>query len=503
MPDSALTDVIVLDLSDNVAGAYCGRLLAGLGADVIKVEPAGLGDWARGVGPFPDDVPHPEKSGLFLHLNAGKRSVALDMENGEGREVLKRLASKANVIVETSPPGMMTSMGLGFDVLKEVNPSLVMTSITPFGQTGPYSGYRATDFGVFAMSGRMYVHGLLDREPLPYAPDVAWYQVGATAAAATLGGLFVSRRQGTGQQVDVSAQEAMVGNVDSRCLFYEYTGIKTSRERWPGGIPQGAYPCQDGYVVLGVGYDVYFRRLCDAMDMPEVARDPRFAESENRSRNVEEFDALFIEWLMQHTKREVFELCQAHKVMCAPVLSFEEMLEDPQLKARDFFGRVKHPQVKELPELGAPVKMSETPWRSGVRAPMLGEHTVEVLRGLSGLDREGVGVTESEGNTNVVRRARAPLEGFVVVDMSEVWAGPMASSMLGDLGATVIKLESFPRPSLTRLTGQAIGYSDNDPDAPRPFPASRKSHPFRTPPTCSALCPPAPTALSTLRYTPE
>ena len=274
MPDSALPDVIVLDLSDNVAGAYCGRLLAGFGADVIKVEPPGFGDWARGVGPFPDDVPHGEKSGLFLHLNSGKRSQTLDLEKAEGREVLKRLAAKAHVVIETSPPGIMASMGLGFDSLRGVNPSLVMTSITPFGQTGPYRNFRATDFGVFAMSGRMYVHGLLDREPLPYAPDVAWYQVGTTAAAATMGALFVSRRQGVGQQVDVSAQETLIGNVDSRCLFYEYTGVKTSRERWPGGIPQGAYPCQDGYVVLGVGYDVYFRRLCEAMGMPEVAQDP-------------------------------------------------------------------------------------------------------------------------------------------------------------------------------------------------------------------------------------
>ncbi len=469
MPDSALSDVTVLDLSDNVAGAYCGRLLAGFGADVIKVESPDVGDWARGVGPFPDDVPHREKSGPFLHLNAGKRSLTLDVVEEEGREVLKRLAAKAHIIIETSPPGMMASMGLGFDSLMGVNPSLVMTSITPFGQTGPYRNFRATDFGVFAMSGRMYVHGLLDREPLPYAPDVAWYQVGTTAAAAAMGALFVSRLQGLGQQVDVSAQETLMGNVDSRCLFYEYTGVKTSRERWPGGIPQGAYPCQDGYVVLGVGYDVYFRRLCEAMGMPEVAQDPRFAMGEERSRNAEEFDALFIEWLMQHTKREVFALCQAHKVMCAPVLSFAELMEDPQLKARGFFGQLEHPQVGELPELGAPIKMSETPWLTGLPAPTLGEHTEEILKGAFGVEGEDVGAAESVCSASEVREASAPLEGFVVVDMSEVWAGPMASSMLGDLGATVIKLESFPRPSLTRLTGQAIGYSGNDPDAPRPW----------------------------------
>ena len=149
MSQSALSDVTVLDLSDNIAGAYCGRLLAGFGADVIKVEPPRLGDPARAIGPFPKDVPHLEKSGLFLHLNAGKRSLELDLgKQEEGREVLKRLASKAHVLIETFQPGFMASLGLGFDALKEVNPALVMTSITPFGLTGPYRNHKATDFGV-------------------------------------------------------------------------------------------------------------------------------------------------------------------------------------------------------------------------------------------------------------------------------------------------------------------------------------------------------------------
>ena len=469
MSQSALSEVTVLDLSDNVAGAYCGRLLAGFGADVIKVEPPRLGDSARTVGPFPKDVPHPEKSGLFLHLNAGKRSLALDWETQEGRETLKRLASKANVLIETRPPGFMASLGLGFDALEEVNPALVVASITPFGQTGPYRNHKATDFGVFAMSGRMYVHGLPDRAPLPYAHDVVWYQVGATAAAATLGALFVRSLQGVGQQVDVSALESLIGNVDSRCLFYEYTGVKTSRERWPGGIPQGAYPCQDGYVVMGVGYDLYFRRLCDAMGRPDIAEDTRFAASEARSRNSEEFDALFIEWLMQHTKREIFALCQAHKVMCAPVLSFGELMEDPQLKARGYFTLTEHPEVDEMPELGAPVKMSETPWRGGRPAPLLGQHTEEILQDFLDIRDRKVGGSRDRGGEVVSREVPPPLDGFLIVDMTEVWAGPMTGSMLGDLGATVIKLESFPRPSLTRLKGQAVGYSGNDADAPRPW----------------------------------
>ena len=379
MPDIALSDVRVLDLSDNIAGAYCAQSLARCGADVIKIEPPLLGDPTRRAGPFPGDLPHQEKSGLFMHLNGNKKGITLDISTEAGQGILKKLVAKADVLIETFAPTYLPSLGLSFQDLEHVNPALVMTSITPFGRTGPYKSFKATDIGVFAMSGRMYVHGLPDLAPLPYAPDVIWYQVGATAAAATMGGLFTARFQGVGQQVDVSALESLVGNVDSRCLFYAYTGVKTTRERWPGGIPQGAYPCRDGYVVIGVGYDVYFRRLCDAMGRPDICQDPRWASSEARAENAEEFEAVFIEWLMQHSKLEIFELCQAHRVMCAPVLSFEEMMLDPQLAARSFFTEVNHPTVGRLPAMGAPFKMTETPLQSPAPAPSLGQHNVEVL----------------------------------------------------------------------------------------------------------------------------
>ena len=379
MPDTALSDVRVLDLSDNIAGAYCAQLLASCGADVIKIEPPLHGDPARASGPFPGDLPDQEKSGLFMHLNGNKKGITLDITSDSGQAVLKKLVTKADVLIETFAPTYLPSLGLGFQDLEHVNPALVMTSITPFGQTGPYKDFKATDIGVFAMSGRMYVHGLPGMAPLPYAPDVIWYQVGATAAAATMGGLFNAKFQGVGQQVDVSALESLIGNVDSRCLFYEYTGVKTTRERWPGGIPQGAYPCRDGYIVIGVGYDVYFRRLCDAMGRPDICQDPRWVTIEARTRNSEEFEAIFIEWLMQHSKIEVFNLCQAHRVMCAPVLSFEEMMQDPQLVARSFFTQVDHPIVGTLPAMGAPFKMTETPLQNPGPSPTLGQHNVEVL----------------------------------------------------------------------------------------------------------------------------
>jgi crotonobetainyl-CoA:carnitine CoA-transferase CaiB-like acyl-CoA transferase len=194
-----------------------------------------------------------------------------------------------------------------------------------------------------------------------------------------MGALFSSRSHGIGQQVDVSAQEALAGNVDNRILFYAYSGEKTTRDRWPGGIPQGAYPCEDGYVVFGVGYDLYFRRLCDAMDRSDIYQDARFATYDARSANAEEFEAIFIGWLMEHTKYEVFEKCQAHRVMCAPLLSFEELMDDPQLKARGFFSRSDHPATGPLPATGAPFIMTATPWQTLRPAPLLGEHNTEVF----------------------------------------------------------------------------------------------------------------------------
>lgn len=388
MADQALSDVRVLDLSNNVAGAYCTRLLADYGADVIKIEPPFHGDPSRRTGPFPNDLPDPEKSGLFIHLNGNKRGITLDIASSAGGQILKDLVNRSDILVETFTPSYLPSLGLGYGDLESVNPKLVMTSITPFGQTGPYSNYKSTDVGVFAMSGRMYVHGLPDQAPLPYAPDVIWYQVGTTAAAATMGALFTSRVQGIGQQVDVSALEALIGNVDNRPLFYAYTGVKTPRQRWPGGIPQGAYPCRDGYVVFGVGYDLYFRRLCDAMSRPDIYQDPRWATIQARTENAEEFEAIFIGWLMEHSKGEVFQLCQAQRVMCAPVLSFEEMMQDPQLVARSFFAKTDHPKIGRLPTTGAPFRMTRTPWQTGRPAPLLGEHNSTVLCDELGYSRE-------------------------------------------------------------------------------------------------------------------
>ena len=378
MSVNPLSDLKVLDVSDGIAGSYCSSLLAEYGAEVIKIEPPITGDPTRSSGPFPSQQPDLETSGLFIHLNANKKGITLNLESKSGAMLFQQLTKVSDIVIESFDPGYLDSIGLGYQVLESINPALVMTSITPFGQSGPYRDYKSTDIGIFAMSGRMYVHGLEKDSPLAYGPDVIWYQIGATAAAATMSAIFSSNNYGIGQQLDMSCLEAVTGNVDNRLLFFEYTGEPTSRTRWPGGLPQGAYPCADGYVIFGVGYDRYFKRLCHAMEMPWIYSDPRWANYSARTNNSEAFEMLFLEWLLTRTRNEIFRTCQSNRVMCAPLLSFEELIQDDQLSTRGFFSAIQHPTVGQHNTMGPPFMLSHTPAKNKEPAPMLGEHNATI-----------------------------------------------------------------------------------------------------------------------------
>ena len=392
-----LEGITVLDLGQLISGPYCAKLLGDYGAEVIKVETPPEGDPARKVGPFPDDVPHAEKSGLFLHLNLNKKGITLNLNCTDGAKILKELVRQADVLVENFPPSYLPSLGLDYGDLEPVNPRLVMTSITPFGRTGPYRDYKATEMGVFAMSGRMQMHGHLDREPLRYGPDISWFQAGATAVVATLGAILVSRTQGVGQQVDVSAMEALIGNVDSRLLNYVYSGAKTTRGYQLGGYPQGAFPCKNGYVLFASGFDRFFQRLCHAMGRGDLLEDPSFANPEARSQNLEELDAIFLGWTLNHTKQEIFQTCQASRVPCAPLLGPDELLEDPQLKARGFFVEADHSVAGRLSYPGPPFKMAPDPQEDPDPAPLIGEHNAEVYCDRLGYSRQKMVNLQSKG----------------------------------------------------------------------------------------------------------
>jgi crotonobetainyl-CoA:carnitine CoA-transferase CaiB-like acyl-CoA transferase len=398
-PDLALEGLRVVDLSQGIAGPYCARLLADCGAEVIKVEPP-AGDYARRLGPFPDDVPHHDRGGLFIHLNGNKKSVTLDAGSESGRAVLRRLLAKADVLVESEAPGRMASLGLGYDDLKDALPELVYCSVTPFGQTGPYSGYRGNSLTCMALSGLMYTTGDPDKEPLTTGGEPAEYFAGLTAWVAVLAALEHRAVHGGGQQIDVSMLEALGAADEYNTAMYASLGAVRkryySRHHIPA-YPAEIYPCRDGYIVAVSGASGFPLGMAILLEQPELESHPLFVNFWMRIILWRQFEEILRPYLMEHDWRDLLTRAQELRIPFGPVMSPRLLLEDEHLKERGFFGEVEQPEVGMIQMAGPPVKMSETPLRSGP-APMLGEQTTEVLAEL-GYEAEDARILRERGVT--------------------------------------------------------------------------------------------------------
>ena len=384
----ALSDLRVLDFTHHVAGPYCSKLLADYGADVVKVERPGQGDVARGMGPFPNDVPHLEKSGTFLHLNTNKRSVTLDLKTDEGRRLALGLAARADAVIESFRPGVMERLGLGYEALREANRSVVMTSISNFGQTGPYRDWRGSELIFYGMGGELYSTGVAEKEPLKLGGTVGLYQAGTAAAYATVGAVFAARDTGAGQQVDVSIMETQAGSIDRRMsmlLAYQYNGEVTERvplgsASGSGGYPNGVYPCADGFVQFTGGGN-YFPRVLDMLDYPEELSGDEWLTPEAQADEDMQglFEAVFYPWLLERTKSEIWERAQRSRVLSGPLNTMEDLHNDGTFERRGAFADAERAEVGRLRYPGRPFMMGATPWGIRRPAPRLGEDTEEVL----------------------------------------------------------------------------------------------------------------------------
>jgi len=286
----------------------------------------------------------------------------------------------------------MPSLGLSYETLEAINSKLVMISISKFGRTGPYRDYKATELISFAMGGRMHTFGDPDREPLKYAGYMVQYLAGSTAAVVTMAALFGSRLQGIGQHVDISIMECLLGAVDRGTLNYAYNGELSKREgnRREKTYASGIFPCKDGHVIFAGGGARQWPRLVKMLGKPELLKDERFETHTTRQEHVQEFDEIFFAWLKEQTKEELFHMAQALRVMAGPVYRTDEMFDDPQLKAREYFVEVDHPKVGKVIYPGAPFKMLETPWQVRRSAPLLGEHNEEIYCERLGYTKEEV-----------------------------------------------------------------------------------------------------------------
>jgi crotonobetainyl-CoA:carnitine CoA-transferase CaiB-like acyl-CoA transferase len=386
MADKALSGLKVLEWADFIAGPYCGKLLADLGAEVVKVEKPGVGDEARQRGPFPDHIPHPEKSGLFLYLNANKLGVTLDVETATGTKIFKQLVKEADILIEDHAPAAMQSLGLDYASLQEVNPALIMVSITAFGQTGPYKDYKGYAINSSALGGQSVCAGEPGREPLTPPMGLGHYQSGAAGATAAMAALFARDLNGKGQQVDISEAQVWAtlhtGNQESSFIMH---GMKRMRwgHRTPGVYPYTILPCKDGFMSMIAIQGYQWKRFLELMGDGQVpdwyASDARFQDRRELSlKYADEMDGLLAPWLTAHTKQEIYGLCREKRVPFAPVRNMEEVVNDEHLKVRDYFVEFDHPVVGKVKYPGAPGNFSETPWAIDRPAPLLGEHNEEV-----------------------------------------------------------------------------------------------------------------------------
>lgn len=405
MAQSALSDIRVLDFTQYIAGPYCTKLLADYGAEVVKVERPGTGDGACRVGPFPSDTPHPEKSGTFLHLNTNKRSVTLDLKTDEGRQIALDLSARVDVVVESFRPGTMEDFGLSYEALSGANPWLVMTSISNFGQTGPYRDWRGSELIFYGMGGELYSTGVSEKEPLKLGGTVGLYQAGTIAAYATLGAIFAARDNGSGQHIDVSIMETQTGSIDRRMsmlLAYQYNGEITVRAplgsaTGSGGFPSGVYPCADGFFQFTGGGN-YFPRVLEMLGYPdELSGDEWLTPEAQADEDMQGlFDAVFYPWLLERTKSEIWEVAQKSRVLSGPLNTMEDLHHDPIFHQRGAFAEAEHPEAETLRYPGRPFIMGATPWAIRRPAPLLGQHTDEILAEL-GLSDSQIGAFRDGG----------------------------------------------------------------------------------------------------------
>ncbi len=401
--EQALSDVKVLDLTHHIAGPYCTKLLADYGAEVVKVERPDGGDPARAFGPFLNDEPHPEKSGLFLHVNTNKRGVTINLKSQAGKKILRQLVAGVDILVENSAPRVMPSLGFAWDDLEKINPKLVMTSISNFGQSGPYRDFKASELILYGMGGAMNETGTLDRYPLKKGGNVIQYQAGTIASVATMLALFSARADDAGQHVDVPIFESQMATIDRRMshlLTYQYNNEITQRpdpEQEPAGFPVGVYPCQDGFFQIAGGF-VFWPRICKMIDRPDLVADPGFAtpQGQRDPANLERFLVIWYPWIAERTKQQIITVGQAAGVLCGPISTTEDLLNDPHWQARGFWEEIEHPVAGKHTYPGAPFRMATTPWIIRRPAPLLGQHNVEVF-GELGYSREDLVTLRQNG----------------------------------------------------------------------------------------------------------
>ena len=441
MFEGSLSGLTVVDLTRGVAGPYATKLLADQGADIIKLEPPD-GDPSRGFGPFPGGTPHSERSGMFLHLNRGKRSIAIDPSTKHGAATIRHLVANAQLVVEDYAPGDAERWGWGYDALRAVNPQLVFASITPFGQTGPYRNFRGSELTLQAIGGALYTNGHETREPLKLAGHFAHYHGALMLAFATLTAIRRAEACSHGDWIDLSIYECQAACRDRQCMYVTiagYSGQSTGRARSSiVRLGAGVRACADGYVNI-MGAATRLPKLLaligrsDLIDRPNISG-PTGTVPESL---VTEVESAYQSWLATRPKAEVVAAARGAGLLAAAVNTVGDVMEDPHFEARGIWETIDHPHTGPLKYPGRPFMLSASPNRQPARAPLLNEHAT--------LLEDSTSTSSSRYSNSNSNRAGSdlalPLEGLRVAEITVVWAGPHVTQLMAEWGADVIRVE--------------------------------------------------------------
>lgn len=385
----ALAGLKVVELGEMVSAPYAAKLMADMGAEVVKIERPGAGDGARLRGPFPGGQAHREKSGLYLYLNTNKLGVTLDVSRPEGFELLEQLVAGADVLIHNVVPSEMDRIGLSFERLHARNPRLVMTSISPWGQSGPKRDWRAADLTLWSASGICYINGggsqHPEMPPLKAFGQQAGFQGGVHAAVATMGAVLAQTRDGEGQHVEVSIYESLAAQMELFFEFWPYMNMVASRLGQKPIQPLEVMECRDGYIFVCCVEEHQWRNLVELMGNPEWAGEELFSDRLKRGVNWDALKVFMEEWVKQQSVLDLYAKGQARRIPLAPVSTMGDLLGSEHLKKRGFFVEITHPVAGTHKYPGAPLKYHRTPWEIRSPAPTLGQHNEEIFGARLGL----------------------------------------------------------------------------------------------------------------------
>jgi CoA:oxalate CoA-transferase len=389
-----LSGLRVVDLTRYLSGAYTTMILGDLGAEVLKIENPEDGDYSRKVGPFANGV-----STYFLSVNRGKKSVAVNLKHESGRNVVLDLIAKADIVVENFIPGTAARLGIGFEDAKKRNPKIVYASCSGFGQTGPYAEKPAFDMLIQGMAGTISVTGEPHRPPVRVGFSIG--DIGAAQFLATgiLAALHRRDKDAKPQWVEVSMLDCQIALLENAFSRYLNTGEIPQREgyRHPVATPMQVIKTLDGYMCLAVGTDQQWQKFCTAVERPQLADDPRFRTNKDRTRNREELEAILVKITEAKRTDDWVELLENNAVPAGPVHSIDQVVENPQVIAREMVVSLHHPRTGDFRVVNSPIRFDGCKSGPSVASPDLGEHTGEVLRDVLGLTQAQIASLSTSG----------------------------------------------------------------------------------------------------------